>query len=280
MRKPYGEKFTNKIAIITGGASGIGRAIGEELARHGGIVTLADINGSPAADAAKAIQVSGGKAQAAALYVTDAVAVQKLVHETVTEHGRVEYMFNNAGITMFGEVRDITLDDWDRILDVNLRGVIHGVMAAYPIMVRQGSGHIVNTGSLYGLTPSPGGIPYATSKYGVVGLSTSLRAEAAALGVKVSVVCPGFIDTPIKDSAKYINISKEEALSQFPLKLASVEKCAQTVLHGVARNKDVIIVTPFAWASWLLYRLSPGFVSWLSQKATDRFRSLRNVPPA
>jgi NAD(P)-dependent dehydrogenase (short-subunit alcohol dehydrogenase family) len=186
-------RFSGATAIVTGGASGIGRALSEALARRGAPVVVADRNADGAAEVARAIVAAGGSARSEALDVTDAAAVERLVDETAREHGRVDLMFNNAGIAIIGEETDVSLDDWRKVVDVNLWGVVHGIRAAYPRMVRQGSGHIVNTASLAGLSPAPFEISYTATKYAVVGLSRALRAEAAAHGVKVSVVCPGFI---------------------------------------------------------------------------------------
>ena len=138
-----------------------------------------------------------GAATAAVVDVRDASGFQKLVDDTAAEHGRLDYLFNNAGIGIAGEERDVSLEDWNTVLDVDLHGVVHGVRAAYALMVKQGHGHIVNTASLAGLLPSPGLVPYAMTKHGVVGLSLSLRAEAAEHGVRVTAVCPGVVDTPI-----------------------------------------------------------------------------------
>ena len=149
-------------------------------------------------------------------------------------------MFNNAGIAILGEERDVSLDDWRRVLDVDLYGVVHGVRAAYPIMVKQGAGHIVNTASLAGLVPAPGEASYAAAKFGVVGLSYTLRVEGAALGVKVSVVCPGFIDTPIL-TVSPIRYATDRArmMALAPTPMAP-EECAETILRGVEKNRATI----------------------------------------
>src|SRR5437870_2348952 len=177
--------FKDKIAIVTGGASGIGRCLSSDLARRGAVVVIADINFEAAEEAVDAILTEGGIAFAARLDVTCADDVQSLVDETIAHHGRLDYMFNNAGTTVIGEVRDLGLDECRRVMDVNFWGVLHGTYAAYQAMVRQGFGHIVNVASGYGLTPGPTLVPYSASKHAVVGLSQSLRAEAADLGVKV-----------------------------------------------------------------------------------------------
>ncbi len=195
--------YGGAVAIITGGASGIGRALGEALARRGAHVVLADRQIELAETVAEGIRAKGGRATAAELDVSDFPAIDRLVRETVESLGRLDYMFNNAGIGISGEVRYYDIKDWERVFDVNIRGVINGVQAAYPVMLRQGYGHIVNTASMAGLFPFPVVISYVTSKYAVVGLSTALRIEAAASGVRVSVLCPGTIRTPILEGGKY-----------------------------------------------------------------------------
>src|ERR671915_112136 len=188
-------------AIVTGGASGIGRAIAAALVARGVNVTVADLNGAGAEQVAAELSAGGaGQAAAAKLDVTNADAVAALYRSIRDEHGSLDYVFNNAGIAIGGLAEELTLDHWNKAIDVNLKGVVHGVHAAYPIMLAQGAGHIVNTASLAGLVPMPMGIPYTATKHAVVGLSLGLRAEAASRGVKVSVVCPGFVDTPLLSS--------------------------------------------------------------------------------
>ena len=266
--------FTEKVVIITGGASGIGRALGEELARRGASVVLADVNAELLEQTTGSITRAGHRAKPAVLDVTDPEAVKKLVDDTVAEYGRLDYIFNNAGVVVFGEARDFSYDDWRRVIDTNLYGVVNGVTAAYPIMVGQGFGHIVNTASVAGLVPVTGLISYIASKYGVVGLSNALRAESADLGVKVSVVCPGLIDTPMKNS-KVIKLDREKLLAAAP-SLLPAEECARVVLHGVERNRATIVVTPLAKFFWLLQRISPGLMLWLLRRNhTKGLRKLR-----
>jgi NAD(P)-dependent dehydrogenase (short-subunit alcohol dehydrogenase family) len=190
--------------------------------------------------------------------VTDAAAVQRLVDDTVEREGRLDFMFNNAGIAVFADARDTTLEDWNRQIDVNLRGVIHGVVAAYPVMVRQGSGHIVNTASAAGILPSPATIAYAATKHAVVGLSLTLRTEAVHHGVRVSVICPGLIQTPIVQAAKIVGPSRERVLAESPLRLYSSDRLAAAVIRGVARNRAIIPFTPEVRLMWWLHRLSPA----------------------
>lgn len=270
--------FRDKVAIITGGASGIGRAIAQQLARSGATVILADIQGEQAEAVARELAATGARASGVRIDVSDAAAVQRLVDETVSRYSRLDYMFNNAGIGVIGELRDQPLEQWSRLLDVNLRGAINGVTAAYQVMLRQGFGHIVNTSSLSGLVPTPGLTAYATTKHALVGLSTSLRAEAAALGVKVSVACPGFVATPLQRSSTYLNMDPDEAIANTPGLYMDVEDCARLLLRGVVRNRSLIIISWQARLAWWLYRISPALVQWVVKVGFARVRALRKPP--
>jgi len=269
--------FESKVAIVTGGASGIGRALCEELGRRGAsMVAVADINSDGAKQVASSVTAAGGLAREAQLDVSRADHVQKLVAETVSEHGRLDYMFNNAGIAMCGEVRDMDVKHWQRIVDINLWGVIHGTTAAYRVMTRQGFGHIVNTASLGGLIPEPMATAYVTTKHAVVGLSTSLRAEGAELGVKVSVVCPGFVKTGALDTATYIGVKREDAISEMSgMGMADVTKCVRVILRGVERNRAIITDTGVTRVLWWLYRLNPGILGPFLKKGVSDIRALR-----
>jgi NAD(P)-dependent dehydrogenase (short-subunit alcohol dehydrogenase family) len=261
----------SRVAIVTGGASGIGRALGAALVRRGDLVVLADADGEAAAEVAERLGAAGpGSATAAAVDVRDADAVAALVGGTAERHGRLDLLFNNAGVGMGGPAEELALAHWDRALDVNLRGVVHGVHAAYPLMVRQGHGHIVNTASLAGLLPSPGSAPYATTKWAVVGLSLSLRAEAAPRGVRVSVVCPGGVDTPILDKGMPADLPRVPGIEGIDSRalitrfsggrLYSADALAVDVLRGVDRNRPIVVAPRQARAMWRLMRLSPSLV--------------------
>ncbi len=270
----------DKIAVVTGGASGIGRALAEELARRGSKVVVADINGDKAEEVAHFIRVrEGGRASGVMIDVRNFDQVKKLVEKTVTRYGALHYLFNNAGIAIAGEARDITIEEWRSVLDVDLSGVVNGAVAAYPVMVDQGFGHIVNVASLAGLVPVPTLASYVASKHGVVGLSNTLRLEGADLGVKVSVVCPGLVRTPIIHSSRMVGIDREKAIKSVPLHLSiSPEQCARRILRGVKRNKAVIVVTAWAKVMWWFYRISPGLFMWLGTKDFRKARESVRLP--
>ncbi len=273
--------FAGQVAIVTGGASGIGRALCEALAREGARVVVADRNQEGARAVAERIAKEGGAARAEALDVADALAVKKVVEETAAREGRLDLLFNNAGIAIGGELRDMTAEHWRRIVDVNLWGVVHGIRAAYPLMVQQGSGHIVSTASGAGLVPSPLSAAYAMTKHAVVGLSTSLRAEAAALGVRVSVVCPGFVDTAIFDSAETAGggPSAREITARAPVRLYPAPDAARRILRGVRRN-EAVIVFPFHMKALLwMTRLAPWLTRRLGARGVAEYRKRGEQPP-
>lgn len=188
--------FTGKQAIVTGAGSGIGAALCGALVREGAEVVCTDIDDAAAARTAATL---GDRARSARLDVTDPAGVQAAVDEVVGRTGRLDLMFNNAGIVWGGDSELLTLDQWNAIIDVNIRGVVHGVAAAYPLMVRQGHGHIINTASMAGLTAAGQVTSYVMTKHAVVGMSLALRSESVARGVSVLVVCPAAVETPILD---------------------------------------------------------------------------------
>jgi NAD(P)-dependent dehydrogenase (short-subunit alcohol dehydrogenase family) len=264
--------MAERVAIVTGGASGIGRALAAELTARGATVLIADIVGDRAKDTADQLTKTGpGTAVAAELDVRDAAAVEALVDSAYGEYGRLDLIMNNAGIAVGGAVDELTLEHWDKIIDVNLRGVIHGVHAAYPRMKERRTGQILNTASLAGLTEPPMMAPYVATKHAVVGLTLSLRAEAAPHGVKVSALCPGFVDTPMLDSANpdlpqtSAGRSVREAAKRLQRTLYSPEALAKDIVRGLAADKPLIIAPASARAVWRARRLSPGLVGWITK---------------
>jgi len=260
------ETYNNKVAIITGGASGIGKALGQHLLGQRAKVIVADLN------IAEVNTGSGGFSQAHQVDVAQADQVQKLVDKVVAEYGRLDYMFNNAGFAIGGELRYTSLENWDKIINVNLKGVIHGIAAAYPVMIQQGYGHIVNTASLAGLIPSPGLGAYSTTKHAVVGLSQCLRTEAAGLGVKVSVLCPGFIETNIFANAIAVGEDRATMRETIPFKFMQADHATRLMLEGIAKNQAIITMPRYAYVSWGIYRLSPALLGLVNRLSLGNLR--------
>jgi NAD(P)-dependent dehydrogenase (short-subunit alcohol dehydrogenase family) len=172
--------FAEGVALVTGGASGIGAALCRELARRGALVVLADREAHGARAEAGRIAAAGGRAEAATLDVRDAAAVEALVAGVFSRHGRLDHLFNNAGIGVGGEVRHLALDAWRDAVEVNLMGVVHGVQAAWPRMIEQGFGHVVNTASSAAFGSGAMTAPYTATKVAVVALSRASRAPGTA----------------------------------------------------------------------------------------------------
>jgi NAD(P)-dependent dehydrogenase (short-subunit alcohol dehydrogenase family) len=268
--------FAGKTAIITGGASGIGLALGAELVAQDARVVLADIDAVAVGRVADELASSAGASASIVgrhLDVGDRDAVRSLVDEITARDGSIDLLFNNAGLAMGGPTHELTGQHWDRIIDVNIRGVVNGVLAAYPRMIEQGHGHIVNTASGAGLAAPPLVVPYAATKHAVVGLSTGLRPEAALHGVRVSVLCPGAVETAILDRlpsgdlpvTASAPVTARQYLQLMRQKPMPADRFARAALRAIARNKAIIVVPRSAKALWYLHRLSPALAGRISR---------------
>lgn len=270
--------YKDKVAIVTGGASGLGLALCAELGRRGAKVVPVDINQEGAQLVAAEIIKAGGEAVYGYLDVTLYENAQRIVKDIVQKYGRIDLLFNNAGTAIQGETRDLTVQHWRNVIDVNLWGVIYSAISAYKVMEKQGSGQIVNISSLAGLIPVPKEIPYCASKWAIVGFSSSLRIEGADLGVKVNLVCPGIMHTPIHENISWINVDKGKVshpgLAKFYLNPA---KAAKIILRGVERNQSIIIFPFYARLIWWLYRLSPAIFQFMFKTVIRNFRKFRLV---
>jgi NAD(P)-dependent dehydrogenase (short-subunit alcohol dehydrogenase family) len=267
------KEFNHKIVLITGGASGIGKAIAEKLAMAGAILIIADLQAEQGQQVAQSLsQQYGSTAQAHGLDVCDAQAVSHLLNQIIAQYGRLDYLFNNAGIGIVGEMQHISLEQWQRVIQVNLMGVVHGCMEAYKIMLQQGSGHIINTASLAGLTGFPTAVPYAASKHAVIGLSRSLRAEGKDLNIKVSAICPGFVESNLYDSSLTAAKGTNRLVRNTPFRRMTAAGAADIILKGVLRNRELIIFPFYSRLIAWLTVLFPAPLKWIYQKNMRNFR--------
>jgi NAD(P)-dependent dehydrogenase (short-subunit alcohol dehydrogenase family) len=274
---------SGKIAFVTGGASGIGAALATKLVGKRAEVWIADRQVGPAEELAQRLNSVGGKAHAIELDVRDYPSFKRTVDEAVQQSGRIDYLFNNAGIGVGGEIDSYTLDDWNDVFDVDLRGVVHGIQAVYPIMIRQRSGHIVNTASMAGLVTTGGQASYSATKHAVVAISKTLRLEAERHGLQVSVLCPGVIRTPILAGGQYgrvnlAGVSDGDALKFWEaVRPMAPDMFAERALRAVLRG-DTIIVVPAWWkAWWYLERLSPALSMRAAKVALKRMREMQDT---
>lgn len=233
--------FEGKICIVTGGTSGIGYAVSEALLKRGAVVYLVGIP-EESVEAARAQLTDFDNARFAVVDVTNYDDVQKVVDNAVAENGRLDYMFNNAGIGGTVPFETVTLEMWKKIIDINLWGVIHGVHAAFPVMMKQGCGHIVNTASIAGVVPIPYQATYCTTKYAVTGLTEALRYEHAHRGIAFSTVCPSNVATPIFGDAEP------------PKDAISPEVAAEYILAGVERKEGIIVFPEQLIEQYLVFK--------------------------
>jgi NAD(P)-dependent dehydrogenase (short-subunit alcohol dehydrogenase family) len=185
-------RLKDKIAIVTGGASGIGFATAEAFAREGALVTVADKNGEAAAKVAKHL---GTKARSFTVDVAKSSQVKAMIEDTAKVHGRLDVLFNNAGYGVTGDVTQVSEDDWDALLAVNVNGVFYGCKHAIPIMARGGGGSIVNIASAAAFLGMPNAMLYAGVKAGVLGLTRASAVELGPQRVRVNAICPGSVQT-------------------------------------------------------------------------------------
>jgi len=273
--------YGDGVALVTGAGSGIGAALGRGLAARGAHVVLADRDEEAARAEAERLASGGARAEATGLDVRDAEAVERVVAAAFEQHRRLDYLFNNAGIGVGGWVEELSLEeDWRYSVEVNLMGPIHGIQAAYPRMVKQGFGHVVNTASMAAFMAMALAAPYGATKHAVVGLSRALRVEGALQGIRVSVLCPGVVRTPIlEDGGKYgrsplTDLDSETKTAMWErLRPMDPDVFAAKALDAVARNQGLIIIP--AW--WRVLRLLNGLFPSLAEAAARR--ELRRMAP-
>ncbi|GAA2736555.1 hypothetical protein GCM10010439_63900 [Actinocorallia aurantiaca] len=262
--------FEGDLVVVTGAGSGIGRATALAFAEQGATVVAADLD----PDSARlTVELAGPGAEGAAGHayavdVSDAEAMEKFAETVQAEHGVPDVVVNNAGIGMAGPFLEHSAEDWRRILGVNLWGVIHGSLLFGRQMADRGTGgHIVNTASSAAFTPSRAMAGYATSKAAVLMLSECMRADLAHLGIGVSAICPGIVNTNITGSSQFVGMSAEDqrrtrqkAARTYARRNYGPEKVAAQILTAVRRNRALQPVTPEARFAYAVSRLAPGLM--------------------
>jgi 2-hydroxycyclohexanecarboxyl-CoA dehydrogenase len=245
------------LAVVTGAGSGIGRATAAALASAGARVVVVDID---EAAAKETVDQLGAGHVAHAVDVSDAAAMAELAATVEREHGVPDIVVNNAGIGMSGRFLDTTPEDWDAIVGVNLRGVVNGCAAFGPAMVARGSGQVVNVSSGLGMVPTSETPAYCATKAAVLHLSRCLRSDWARHGVGVSVICPGFINTPIATSTRYLgpHAAKTAEMAQKGFARSHPPRIvAAAILSAVRRNRSIVPVGAEVWVGWYALRYVP-----------------------
>ncbi len=266
--------FRDKVAVITGAGSGIGRALALDLAGRGARLVLSDVRPDGVAATADACVAAGAEAHHHALDVSDRAAVAAHAAEVVAEHGGVDLVVNNAGVSMTGPVLDLTLDEIEWIMGINFWGVVHGTKAFLPHLVGARGGHLVNISSIFGMIAVPGQSAYNASKFAVRGFTESLRQEmlAGRTGVAVSCVHPGGIKTNIARGGRFAAGVDARATGDLFDRLARTtpETAAATILRGVEKDRARIFIGPDAFAIDGMQRLLGSGYQAVVRRAASR----------
>jgi NADP-dependent 3-hydroxy acid dehydrogenase YdfG len=239
--------ISNKVVLITGASSGIGAATARHLAGSGARLMLGARRGDRLEQLVSEIRASGGKADFRELDVTDIESMQAFVAAARESYGCIDVIINNAGVMPLSKLEALKLDEWNRMIDVNIRGVLHGIAAALPVMQSQGSGQVINLSSIGGHSVVPAAAVYCATKFAVMAISEGLRQEVGG-DIRVSVISPGVTESELADSIT--DASAREAMKSFRAGAMPAEAIARAIAFAIAQPPDVdvseIIVRPTA----------------------------------
>jgi len=261
--------------VVTGAGSGIGRATALALAERGADLALCDVDDKGLSETAERIEALGRKALRATVDVARKEHVAAFAGLVNGELGRVDVLVNNAGIGVGGSFVEVPIEEWDRIVGINLLGVAYGCHAFLPAMIEAARpAHIVNVASMAGYVAAPGLSAYSATKFAVVGFSEALRAEVAGHGIGVTAICPGIINTAIvRTSRMYGETATEEnrerGVRLYERRGYGPERVAKNILKAIQRNRAVAPVSAEAWAFYYLKRALPGLVRWIAARTSQ-----------
>ncbi|MEM9491486.1 MAG: SDR family NAD(P)-dependent oxidoreductase [Myxococcota bacterium] len=265
-------------AVVTGAASGLGRALSLELAQRGGRVVISDIDAKGSEATAEQVRERGGEAHIIPCDVRDPAAVEDLAASAREAMGAVDLVANNAGVAVGGAFEQVSLDDWRWIVDINLWGVVNGCRAFYPAMKERGRGYIINVASLAGLVSGPQLAPYNMTKAGVVALSEALHIEARDHGVHVTALCPSFFVTNIAQNARGAINQRASAAIARAMQGSKVQapEVAATAIDAVLAGQLYAVPMRDARVMWRLKRAAPGrFYSMAAGRIASYFMGLK-----
>lgn len=278
--------LSGKTVLVTGAASGIGKETVLAFADRGANLVVCDVNETGLAQIEQRLRGRGREVFAQRVDVASRDAMHEFAAAVHARVPAVDIVVNNAGVALGAGFLDTELDDWDWILGINLRGVIHGCHFFVPPMVARGTGgHVVNIASTAAFVAGEALVAYSTTKFGVLGLSEALRDELTPHGIGVTAICPGVINTPITRAARMRGLAAKPEAHQLMIELFErrnygPERVARNILKAVQRNRAVAPVSPEAWVLYFLKRLLPGAVARLNRAVAARMRRQVAVTPA
>jgi short-subunit dehydrogenase len=255
-------------ALVTGAASGIGRAIALALAEEGADLCLLDIDEGKLRATAREAEGRGVAVVTRACDLTDRAQITAAVKSLLATWGRLDILVNNAGVSYYGSTDHMTAEQWNWILAVNLLAPIQLVRELLPTLATQDEAHILNVCSIFGLVPMRKGTAYQTSKFGLVGFSTALRAEYGRSRFGVTALCPGFVSTSLTETYATGPIQRRHQIPAWAT--TSAEKIAAKAIGAIRRNKGLVVIPAGARILWWLTRLSPALVGWLARDGWRR----------
>ena len=270
--------FRGRTVLVTGAASGIGRETALAFARLGADLVVCDLNARGLEETAQAIAGMGRPVLARQVDVASQTAMAELAAMVHREHEAVDVLVNNAGVGLGGGFLDTTLADWDWIVGINLRGVVHGCHFFLPPMVARGrGGHVVNVSSMAGYVATAQLVAYSATKFAVFGLSEGLRDELHPHGIGVTAVCPGVINTPITETSPMRGphatpAARTTIVALYRRRNYGPERVAAQIVRAVRRNRAVAPVSPEAWLFYFLKRLAPGLTARLHRALAARLQ--------
>lgn len=256
--------LTNEsVAVLTGAASGIGRALALLLAAEGiAGIAIADVNADGLSETARMIESSSSRISKHVLSVADLGQMREFVAAVIAEHGHVTHLVNNAGVSLFGTVEEVSIEDMQWLMNINFWGTVYGVKLFLPVLHEQPAAHIVNVSSVFGFIAPPGNAAYSASKFAVRGLTEALRHELKETNITVSCVHPGGVATNIARSGKVgaqANASTKEKLVEYHTKVSrsTPEAAARTILRGIKRRSKRILIGTDARIIDVVHRAAP-----------------------